>query len=94
MRADGDAPRRATSACRSPGVELRLVDDDGGRLDESDDETIGEIAVRGPNVFTGYLNRPDATAEVDARRLVLHRRPRDPRTPTAASASSVAAPPT
>ena len=28
-----------------------------------DDETIGEVAVRGPNLFAGYLNRPDATAE-------------------------------
>ena len=32
-------------------------------IDASDDETIGEVAVRGPNVFTGYLNRPDATEE-------------------------------
>jgi malonyl-CoA/methylmalonyl-CoA synthetase len=46
-----------------PGVEVRLVDDDGGDLDVSDDETIGEVTVRGPNLFTGYRNRPDATGE-------------------------------
>jgi malonyl-CoA/methylmalonyl-CoA synthetase len=44
------------------GVEVRLVDDDGTEIDASDDETIGEVAVRGPNVFAGYLGRPDATA--------------------------------
>jgi malonyl-CoA/methylmalonyl-CoA synthetase len=46
-----------------PGVELQLIDDDGRQLTESDGETMGEIAVRGPNLFSGYLNRPDATAE-------------------------------
>jgi malonyl-CoA/methylmalonyl-CoA synthetase len=46
-----------------PGVEVRLVDDDGNELDATDDETIGEVTVRGPNLFTGYLNRPDATDE-------------------------------
>ena len=46
-----------------PGVEVQLLDDDGATIDASDDETIGEVAVRGPNVFTGYLNRPDATEE-------------------------------
>ena len=45
-----------------PGVQLRLVDDDGNALPGDDDETIGEIQVRGPNLFLGYLNRQDATA--------------------------------
>jgi malonyl-CoA/methylmalonyl-CoA synthetase len=45
------------------GVELRLVDDDGDAIEAADDETIGEIHVRGPNVFLEYLNRPDATAD-------------------------------
>ena len=46
-----------------PGVEVRLVDDDGATLPGDDATTIGEVHVRGPNVFSGYLNRPDATAE-------------------------------
>ena len=45
-----------------PGVELRLVDDDGALLPDDEPETIGEVQVRGPNVFAGYLNRDDATA--------------------------------
>ena len=46
-----------------PGVEVRLVDDDGRLLQVSDDETFGEIAIRGENLFTGYLKREDATRE-------------------------------
>jgi malonyl-CoA/methylmalonyl-CoA synthetase len=46
------------------GVELRLLDDSGEPIAADDTEAIGEIAVRGPNLFSGYLNRPDATAEV------------------------------
>jgi malonyl-CoA/methylmalonyl-CoA synthetase len=45
------------------GVEIRLLDDAGEPIDAADDETIGEIAVRGPNLMLEYLNRRDATAE-------------------------------
>jgi len=59
-----DAPRRpGYVGVPLEGVELRLVADDGSDVEAADDETIGEVAVRGPNVFSGYLNRPDATAE-------------------------------
>ena len=44
-----------------PGIEVQLLADDLTPLDVRDDETIGEVAVRGPNLFLGYLNRPDAT---------------------------------
>jgi malonyl-CoA/methylmalonyl-CoA synthetase len=46
------------------GLELRLVDDARQPIDPSDHGAIGEIAVRGPNVFAGYLNREDATRAV------------------------------
>ncbi|MEU3019883.1 acyl-CoA synthetase [Nocardiopsis sp. NPDC007018] len=44
------------------GVDLRLVDDTGAELPPGSEE-IGEVQVRGPNLFCGYLNRPDATNE-------------------------------
>nr|WP_033400599.1 acyl-CoA synthetase [Actinokineospora enzanensis] len=58
VRAAGD---RRPGAVGRPvdGVDLRLVDDDGLVVHEG----IGEIEVRGPNLFLGYLNRPDATAD-------------------------------
>ena len=62
VRADG-ARRPGYVGVPVAGVSVRLVDDDGADIDGSDDETIGEVAVRGPNLFSGYLNRPDATAE-------------------------------
>ncbi len=62
IRADGDR-RPGTVGVPLAGVSVRLVDDDGAELDVSDDETVGEIQVRGPNLFLEYLNRPDATEE-------------------------------
>lgn len=45
-----------------PGVELRLVDDGGAVIEGSAAGEVGEIEVRGPVLYDGYLNRPDATA--------------------------------
>ncbi|MEV7366370.1 acyl-CoA synthetase [Streptomyces sp. NPDC007148] len=60
VRADGEA-RPGTVGVPLPGVELRLVEEDGSPVAGDDGETVGEIQVRGPNLFTAYLNRPDAT---------------------------------
>ncbi|PWI18579.1 acyl-CoA synthetase [Streptomyces sp. Act143] len=61
VRADGEA-RAGTVGVPLPGVELRLVEEDGTPITSYDGETVGEIQVRGANLFTEYLNRPDATA--------------------------------
>jgi malonyl-CoA/methylmalonyl-CoA synthetase len=61
VRADGEA-RAGTVGVPLPGVELRLVEEDGTQIAAYDGESVGEIQVRGPNLFTEYLNRPDATA--------------------------------
>ena len=39
-----------------PGIELQI--------DEPDDNGIGEVVVRGPNVFRGYHNLPEQSSEV------------------------------
>jgi len=59
VRADGDR-RPGAVGVPLPGVEVRLVDDNDVPLGEPG--AIGEIQVRGPNLFTEYLNRPDATS--------------------------------
>ncbi|MGA4982199.1 acyl-CoA synthetase [Streptomyces cellulosae] len=62
VRVDGET-RPGSVGVPLPGVELRLVEEDGTPVTSYDGETVGEIQVRGPNLFTEYLNRPDATAE-------------------------------
>lgn len=44
-----------------PSTEIKLVDDEG--LEVAIGET-GEMLVKGPQVMLGYLNRPEATAEL------------------------------
>ncbi|MFF3751642.1 acyl-CoA synthetase [Streptomyces sp. NPDC002018] len=60
VRADGE-PRAGTVGVPLRGVALRLVDESGDTIEAFDGETVGEIQIRGANLFTEYLNRPDAT---------------------------------
>jgi len=60
-RADGER-RPGWVGLPLAGVQTRLVDDAGGPV-PCDGETVGKLQVRGPTLFDGYLNRPDATAE-------------------------------
>lgn len=60
-RAVTDKPALLTSAGRpTPGTELRIVDEEGQAVPTG---TVGELVVRGPQVMTGYWNRPEETAE-------------------------------
>ena len=76
--ARGAGLARARPAASSPGVELRIVDDDGAVL-PWDGEAVGEIEVRGPWITGVVLPRPRA-GEV-RRRLAAHRRRRHASTP-------------
>jgi long-chain acyl-CoA synthetase len=55
----GVEPRRGSVGKALDGVEVRLVDGDGGDVLDGDP---GEIWVRGANVFAGYWGDPSATA--------------------------------
>ncbi len=60
VRASGDR-RPGTVGLPLDGVDVRLSHDDD-TADGHGNAGIGEIEVRGPNLFLEYLNRPDATA--------------------------------
>ncbi|GAA1843992.1 acyl-CoA synthetase [Actinomadura bangladeshensis] len=60
-RADGDR-RPGYVGTPLPGVETRLIAEDGTPV-PPDGETPGELHVRAPLLFKGYLNRPEATAK-------------------------------
>jgi malonyl-CoA/methylmalonyl-CoA synthetase len=61
VRADGER-RPGEVGPPVDGVQVRIVADGGGDA-PADGETIGEVVVKGQNLFVGYLNRPDATAD-------------------------------
>ncbi|SEH18087.1 fatty-acyl-CoA synthase [Natronorubrum sediminis] len=54
--------KRKKQGLLSPGLEMRVVDDDGNEVDW-DGRSVGELWVRGPTVITEYYNRPDANEE-------------------------------
>lgn len=57
----GQSQRRGgTVGFPLPGVELRIVGDDGAALAAGE---IGAIQVRGPNVFAGYWRMPEKTRQ-------------------------------
>jgi len=45
------------------GVELKVVREDGQEV-AADDKEVGEIIARGPCITPGYLNQPEATAQL------------------------------
>ena len=51
-----DKPKNESVGLPIPGVELKIFD--------PNDEGIGEIAARGPNIMLGYYKNPEATKEV------------------------------
>jgi fatty acid CoA ligase FadD36 len=61
-RADGER-RPGSVGLPLTGVQTRLVDEDGAAVPH-DGESIGRLQLQSPTMFDGYLNRPEATAEV------------------------------
>jgi malonyl-CoA/methylmalonyl-CoA synthetase len=57
---DGER-RPGTVGFPLPGVQLRVVDPESGRVLATDE--VGVLEVKGPNVFSGYWRQPERTAE-------------------------------
>jgi len=54
--------RPGTVGVPFPSTDMRIVDPDDVSVDRGVDEE-GELLIRGPQVFSGYWNRPNETAE-------------------------------
>ena len=59
----GPTRRPGTVGVPFPSTEIRVVDPDNPTVDRGIDED-GELLLRGPQVFAGYWNRPQESAEV------------------------------
>ncbi len=57
LSADEEIAIRVRQGIPVPGVELKVLDDDGRQI-PWDDRAIGEVYVRGPWIATTYLNEP------------------------------------
>jgi long-chain acyl-CoA synthetase len=57
--ASGDFTRLRGAGQAIVGVDLRILDEDGQEVPTGE---VGEVAVRGPNVTRGYLDRPEDNA--------------------------------
>ena len=61
LRRQDHVPELLGSAGRArPGIEVDIVGSNSESLPRGE---VGELVVRGPSVMSGYLNRPEATAE-------------------------------
>jgi acyl-CoA synthetase (AMP-forming)/AMP-acid ligase II len=54
------AARKAGSVGRGTAVEIAILDEAGDQLPRS---TVGEVSIKGPNVFGGYEGNAEANAE-------------------------------
>jgi len=54
------AARKAGSVGRGTAVEIAVLDEAGDQLPPG---TVGEVSIKGPNVFAGYEGNPEANAE-------------------------------
>ena len=61
-RADGDR-RPGWVGVPISGIDARVVAQDGAPTTAEDGEAPGELQVRGPSLFNGYLGQPEKTAE-------------------------------
>ena len=63
-----EGPRRAgTVGLPLPGISVRVIDPeaaDTGHVTDVGEGLEGELAIRGPNLFSGYWNRPEETKEM------------------------------
>ncbi|MCG8466836.1 MAG: acyl--CoA ligase [Gemmatimonadetes bacterium] len=58
---DSEAKRSQTVGRPLPGIELKVLDEDGSELPS---ESVGELVVRGYNVMQGYFRQPGKTRNV------------------------------